>query len=58
MICESFLRRLYLTPFRYINHLRPMSMLLEVGTQLSTKEEAHNAMEPFADVLYGVLFAR
>ena len=58
MICESFIRRLYLTPFRYINHLRPMSTLIEVGTQLSTKEEAHNAMEPLADILYGVLFAR
>ena len=54
---ENFLRRIYLTPFRYINHLRPNSILLEVGTQLSTKEEAHNAMIPFAEVLYATVFS-
>lgn len=51
-------RRLYLTPFRYINHLTPLSTLIEVGTQLSTKEEAHNSMEPLAHILYSVLFAQ
>ena len=49
-------RRMFLTPFRYINHLRPNSMLIEVGTQLNTRQEAHNAMLPLAHTLYSVLF--
>ena len=51
-------RRLYLTPFRYVNHLTPLSALVEVGTQLSTMEEAHNSMEPLAYILYSVLFSK
>ena len=50
-------RRMFLTPFRYINHLRPNSMLIEVGTQLNTRAEAHNAMRPLAHTLYSVLFS-
>jgi len=49
-------RRMYLTPFRYINHLRPHSMLIEVGTQLNTSYEAHNATGSLAYTLYSVLF--
>ena len=49
-------RRMYLTPFRYINHLRPHSMLIEIGTQLNTRYEAHNAAGPLAYTLYSVLF--
>lgn len=58
---ESFpgiTRRLYLTPFRYINHLAPLSTLVEIGTQLNTKEEAHNATEFLAYAIYSVLFAQ
>ncbi|MCL1924256.1 MAG: stage II sporulation protein P [Defluviitaleaceae bacterium] len=50
-------RRMFLTPFRYINHLRPHSMLVEVGTQLNTSYEAHNAMEPLAYTLYSLIFS-
>ncbi|MCL1935850.1 MAG: stage II sporulation protein P [Defluviitaleaceae bacterium] len=50
-------RRIYLTPFRYINHLRPLSSLVEVGTQISTMQEAHNAMQPLAYIIYSVVFA-
>ena len=58
MFSPNFTRRIYLTPFRYINHLRPRSALVEVGTQLSTRQEAHNAMEPLADIIYSVIFAK
>lgn len=53
----NFTRRIYLKPYRYINHLVPKSTLVEVGTQFTTMEEAWNAMEPLADVIYAVMFA-
>jgi len=54
----GFTRRMYLTPFRYMNHLTPLSALVEIGTQLSTKEEAHNAVDPLAYIIYSVVFAQ
>lgn len=53
----GFTRRIYLKAFRYINHLRPHSSLVEVGTQFTTMEEAWNAMEPLADIIYSLMFA-
>ena len=35
--------------------MRPRSLLLEVGAQTNTLEEAMNAMEPFAFILNRVL---
>lgn len=51
-------RNTHLLPFRFINHLRPWSALVEVGYQNSTMAEAHNAMEPLAYLLYTVVFAQ
>lgn len=51
----GYTRCIYLKGYRYNLHLRPRSMLLEVGAQTNTVEEAKNAMEPFADLLYKVL---
>jgi|GEM_PF-1571660 len=53
----NLMRRLYLKAFRYMNHLRPNSMLVEIGSQYTTMEEAWNAMEPLADLVYAVMFA-
>ena len=50
-------RRMFITPFRYINHLRPLSVLIEVGTQRNTMQDVHNAMDPLANVIYSVVFA-
>ena len=36
-------------------HFCPKSMLIEVGAQTNTLEEAMNAMEPLADILDKVL---
>lgn len=51
----GFSRCIYLKGYRYNLHLRPRSVLLEVGAQTNTVEEAKNAMGPFADILHKVL---
>ncbi|NLK26866.1 MAG: stage II sporulation protein P [Clostridiales bacterium] len=45
----------YLKYLRYNLHLRPKSILVELGTVENTVESAKNAMEPFAEVLDAVL---
>lgn len=51
----DFTRCIYLKGYRYNLHVRPRSLLLEVGAQTNTVEEAMNAMEPFAYILNKVL---
>ncbi|WP_434311238.1 stage II sporulation protein P [Hominifimenecus sp. rT4P-3] len=51
----GFCRDIYLKGYRYNLHFRPRSVLLEVGAQNNTYEEAVNAMEPFADILTKVI---
>lgn len=51
----SLTRCVYLKGYRYNLDLRPKSILLEVGAQNNTVEEARNAMEPFAYILNKVL---
>lgn len=50
-----FTRCVYLKGYRYNLHVRPRSILLEVGAQTNTVEEAMNAMEPFSVILNKVL---
>lgn len=47
----DFLRSIYVKGYRYNLHFRPKSLLLEVGAQTNTLQEAKNAMEPFAEIL-------
>lgn len=51
----GFTRPNFLKGYRYNLHYLPKSMLVEVGAQNNTVEEAMNAMEPLADLLYKVL---
>ncbi len=51
---DLFIRN-YLKNYRFNLHLRPKSMLVELGTVNNTLESAMNAMEPFAEVLNAVL---
>ena len=51
----DFTRRIYLRSYRYNMHVAPRTLLVECGAQTNTVEEAHNAMEPLADILYSVL---
>lgn len=50
--------RNYLKGYRYNLHLRPKSMLIELGTYKNTLASARNAVEPFAEVLDEVLQGR
>lgn len=47
--------RNYLKGYRYNLHLRPKSILIELGTYKNTVASAKNAIEPFAEVLDEVL---
>ena len=51
----SFARKIYLKAYRYSLHMLPKSLLVEVGAQTNTVAEAHNAMEPLAEVLASVI---
>ncbi|MCM1086971.1 MAG: stage II sporulation protein P [Muribaculaceae bacterium] len=48
-------RRIYLKAYRYNMHLRPKSLLIELGAQTNTVEEIMNAIDPLAHVLHLVL---
>ena len=53
----GFMRGIYLKCYRYNLHFRPRSVLVEVGAQNNTFEEAMNAMEPLADIMTRVILA-
>ena len=44
-------RRIYLKGYRYNMHLRPRSLLIELGAQTNTVEEIMNACAPIAHIL-------
>lgn len=48
-------RRIYLKGYRYNLHYRPKSMLIELGSQTNTVEEAMNSCEPLAHIIAMVL---
>lgn len=51
----DFTRKIYLKGYRYNMQYCPKSLLIEVGAQTNTLEEAMNAMDPLARVLDKVL---
>lgn len=51
----GFSRGIYLKGLRYNMHYCPKSLLVEVGAQTNSLQEAMNAMPPLADVLSRVL---
>lgn len=51
----NFARNIYLKGLRYNMHYRAKSLLIEVGAQTNTVEEAMNAAEPIAHILAMVL---
>jgi stage II sporulation protein P len=48
-------RRIYLKGYRYNMHFRPKSLLIELGSQTNTLEEAMNSCEPMAHIIASVL---
>lgn len=51
----DFTRRNYIDAYQYNLHLRPKSVLIEVGAQNNTLQEELNAMEVLAEVLHRVI---
>ena len=49
-------RRIYLKAYRFSTHMRPRSLLVEMGSQYNTMEEAFNSMELLADLINEVVF--
>ena len=45
----------YLKGYRYNLHLREKSLLIELGNQNNSSQEALNALEPMAEILDAVL---
>ena len=51
----GLMNRIFLKDYRYNMHLAERYLLIELGTEQNTVEEARNAMEPLSDVLAQVL---
>ena len=51
----GLMNRIFLKDYRYNMHLTERYLLVELGTEQNTVEEAANAMEPLADILAQVL---
>ena len=54
----GLMRQIYIKPYRYSLHLSKKPMLVEVGANTNTVEEARNAMWPLAQILFSVLESR
>lgn len=48
-------RKIYLNAYRYSLHLKPRSMLIELGAQTNTTEEAFNSVEILAEIINEVV---
>lgn len=55
VLYPNLMFRIYLKNYRYNQHFRERCMLIELGTDQNTVEEAYNAMEPLANILDMVL---
>lgn len=51
----DFAKPVYLKNYRYNLHLRERALLIELGNENNTLQEAKNAMEPLAGILHQVL---
>ncbi len=52
---NGLFKDIYLNAYRYSLHMKPKSLLLEVGAQNNTVEESVRSTEKFAEILAGVL---
>ncbi len=52
---KGLFKDIYLNAYRYSLHMKPKSILLEVGAQNNTVEESVRSTEKFAEILAGVL---
>lgn len=50
----TLMRKIYIEGYRYSLHMKPKSILVEVGAQTNTKQEAKNSMKYLAKTIYAV----
>ncbi len=51
----SFTRKIYLKGYRFSLNMCPKSVLVEIGAETNTKQEAFNTAEPLADIIASVV---
>jgi stage II sporulation protein P len=51
----GLMRKIFLREYRYSLHMKPLSLLIEIGAQTNTGEEALNATAPLADIIAKVI---
>ena len=51
-------RKIYLNAYRYSLHMKPKSMLIELGAQTNTEAEVRNSVVRLARILYETSFAK
>ena len=51
----DLMRKIYVKTYRYNLHVKPRSMLVEVGANTNTVQEAKNAMIPLSEMLSDIL---
>ncbi len=51
----GLMRKSLVKPYRYSLHMKPMSLLIEVGNQNNIKEEALHTMDALAEILMDVI---
>ena len=51
----GLMRKIYIEGYRYSLHMKPKSMLIEVGAQTNTKQEAKNSMKYIAKAIAAVV---
>lgn len=52
---DNLMRKIYLNPYRLSTHMMPRALLIEVGAQTNTKQEAANSMVLLARMLADIL---
>jgi stage II sporulation protein P len=50
-------RKIYLNAYRYSLHLKPNSMLVELGAQTNTEDEVERSVHYLAEILYKTVFS-
>lgn len=51
----GLMRKIYFKEYRYSLHMKPLSLLVELGANTNTSQEAMNAVPPLADILAKVV---
>ncbi len=54
----NLVNKINLLSYRYSSYMLPKSLIVDIGNNMDTMESAQNSLEPFAEMLAGVLNIR